>query len=122
MLLHILYSLFHERWIGRACSGHDGDDLLILLGQDISMSQGDIQDMLTVTNKFVLSDARDNHKKHENRPRRCHLNIGVLYMRGAETWGFHESPSYSHKYDFLAWRERLESMNLHIKHTALEPK
>ena len=80
MLLHILYSLFHERWIGRACSGHDGDDLLILLGQDISMSQGDIQDMLTVTNKFVLSDARDNHKKHENRPRRCHLNIGVLYI------------------------------------------
>jgi hypothetical protein len=29
--------------------------------------------------------------------------------RGAETWGFHESPSYPHMYCFLAWRERMES-------------
>ena len=29
--------------------------------------------------------------------------------RGAETWGFHESPSYPHMYCFLAWRERIES-------------
>ncbi len=26
--------------------------------------------------------------------------------RGAETWGFHESPSYPHKYCFLVWMER----------------
>ncbi len=30
-------------------------------------------------------------------------------LRGVETWGFHESPSYPHMYCFLAWRERLES-------------
>jgi hypothetical protein len=30
-------------------------------------------------------------------------------QRGAETWGFHESPSYPHMYCFLAWRERMES-------------
>ena len=28
--------------------------------------------------------------------------------RGAETWGFHESPSYPNMYCFLAWRERTE--------------
>ena len=44
------------------------------------MSRGDIQDMLTVTINSVLSCVRANHKKHENRPRRHHLNIRVLYM------------------------------------------
>jgi len=29
--------------------------------------------------------------------------------RGAETWGFHEPPSYPHMSCFLAWRERIES-------------
>ncbi len=29
-----------------------------------------------------------------------------LVWRGAETWGFHESPSYPHKYCFLVWMER----------------
>ncbi len=33
----------------------------------------------------------------------------VFCQRGAETWGFHESPSYPHMYCFLAWRERMES-------------
>ncbi len=53
--------------------------------------------------------------------RRRHLlardnNFGVLHQsyyyefrRGAETWGFHEPPSYPHMHCFLAWRERMES-------------
>ncbi len=80
MLLQLLYSLIHERRISRACSRHDGEDFLIVLGQVISMSRVDIQDKLTVTNKFVLSDARADQKKRENRLRSSHLSIGVLYM------------------------------------------
>jgi len=38
--------------------------------------------------------------------------------RGAETWGFHESPSYPHKYCFWPGEKEL---NLNIKHTTLEP-
>jgi hypothetical protein len=33
----------------------------------------------------------------------------IICWRGAETWGFHESPSYPNMYCFLAWRERIES-------------
>ena len=40
-----------------------------------------------------------------------HNIIHSIYMRGAETWGFHESPSYPNMYCFLAWRERIESTN-----------
>jgi hypothetical protein len=29
-----------------------------------------------------------------------------MVLRGAETWGFHESPSYPHMYCFLVWMER----------------
>jgi len=44
------------------------------------MSREDIQDKLTVANKFVLSDVRADQKKRENRLRSSHLSIGVLYM------------------------------------------
>jgi hypothetical protein len=37
---------------------------------------------------------------------RC--EITVKGMR-AETWGFNEDPQVTHKYGFLAWRERIES-------------
>ncbi len=45
--------------------------------------------------------------------KRCGSNFARVcegvHRRGAETWGFHESPSYPHMYCFLAWRERMES-------------
>ncbi len=37
-------------------------------------------------------------------------------LRGAETWGFHESLSNPHMYCFLAWRERMESSTEKILH------
>ena len=39
--------------------------------------------------------------------------------RGAETWGFHESPSYPHMYCFLVWMERKNGI-LYRKDSTLE--
>ncbi len=42
-----------------------------------------------------------------------------LFWRGAETWGFHESPSYPHMYCFLVWMERKNGI-LYRKDSTLE--